>query len=106
MDAMPDAESTVELFRYLGSLGVGGTIAAILFFFYRKDVRSYTDLWKIMSEQLLDVVKESAEASRSVAVALTQNTEVVKSLHRRLDKIERTDDTPNPAAHRRGSRET
>lgn len=90
---LPNVDA-LEFVKFLGSLGVGGVIAGGLFFFYRRDVKSYTDLWKIMSEQLLLVVKESAEASRAVAVAITQNTEVVKSLHRRLDKIEREDLTP------------
>lgn len=71
-----------DLLRFLSSLGVGGAIAGLLFFFYRRDVRSYTELWKQMSEQLLHVVKENT-------AAFAQNTEVIKSLHRRLDHLER-----------------
>ena len=98
---MPE-EQLPELFRYLGSLGVGGTIAAILFFFYRKDVKSYTDLWQNMSTQLLAVVKDASDAHRAIAVALTANTEVLKSMHKRLDRIERSDDG-DPLEHRRRS---
>lgn len=71
----------LEFARFLASLGVGGVIAGLLFMFYRKDVRSYTDLWQKMSDALLLVVKENT-------AAITQNTEVVKSLHRRLDRLE------------------
>lgn len=95
-----DQNTVVEISRYMASLGVGGTIAAILFFFYRKDVRSYTDLWREATDQaraqtdmMMTIVKENT-------AAFAQNTEVVKSLHKRLDRLERENDDP---PHRRGS---
>lgn len=47
-----------EFARWLTTLGVGGVLAAFMFWFYRKDVKSYTELWKTQSEQLIVVVKE------------------------------------------------
>lgn len=77
-----------EFIRFLLQLGVGGVIAGILFFFYRKDVRQFTDLWreqaKLNSEQtaaMIAVVKENT-------IAFTQNTEIARSLHKRIDRLE------------------
>lgn len=72
----------------LATLGVGGVIAVIIFLFYRKDVRQYTELWREQAilnrqqtEMLVSVIKENT-------VALTQNTEVVRSMHRRMDRLD------------------
>ena len=70
-----------ELAQWLGTLGVGGVLAAFMFHFYRKDVRQYTDLWKGQSELLVGVVKE-------VSGNIARNTEVLQSVDRRLDKLE------------------
>lgn len=77
-----------EFIRYLAQSGAVGVIAALLFFFYRKDVRQYTELWqaqaKLNHEQttmMMAVVKENT-------AAITQNTEVIKSLHRRVDRLD------------------
>jgi len=61
-------------------LGVGGAIAGLLFYFYRKDVKLYTEQWRGQSEALLQVVKENTNA-------ITSNTEVTRAMHRRLDVI-------------------
>ena len=70
-----------ELAQWLGTLGVGGVLAAFMFHFYRKDVKQYTDLWKGQSELLVGVVKE-------VSGHIARNTEVLQSVDRRLDKLE------------------
>lgn len=75
----PDTMLSPEFLRYLASLGVGGALAGMLFFFYRRDVRSYTELWKTMSDTLLEVVRDNTKA-------ITENTEMVKSLHKRMDQ--------------------
>lgn len=71
-----------EFLKYLASLGVGGIIAGLMFMFYRRDVKFYTDQWRGQSELLMQVVKENTHS-------ITQNTEVTNALHRRLDKDER-----------------
>lgn len=68
-----------EFFKYLASLGVGGIIAGLIFAAYRKDVKSYTDLWKTMSDALITVVKENTASN-------TRLTTVVEALHRRIDE--------------------
>lgn len=69
----------LEFGQWLATLGVGGVLAGLMFMFYRKDVRAYTDLWKAQSEQMTTIVKENTQA-------LTSNTEVIRALHRRLDR--------------------
>lgn len=63
----------IELLKYLSSLGVGGILAGVLFMFYRKDVKHYTDQWKGQSEMLNKVVMDNT-------YALTQNTDAINSL--------------------------
>jgi predicted nucleic acid-binding OB-fold protein len=77
-----------EFARFLLQLGVGGILAGILFFFYRKDVRSYTELWReqstlnaAMTTAMMAVVKDNT-------AALVTNTEVLKSLHLRIDRLD------------------
>lgn len=62
----------------IGKLGIGGILAGVLFWFYRKDVKQYTDQWKGQSETVLCIVKENT-------AAITRNTVVIESLHKRLD---------------------
>lgn len=72
-------EGAEELAKIFGTLGVGGGIAGIIFWFYRKDVRSYTELWKTQSEQLFVVVKDNTASNTKLVTLL-------EALHRRLDE--------------------
>lgn len=85
---MPDPVPDPEFYRFLASLGVGGAIAAILFFFYRKDVRSYTELWREATNEARAQTVMMVEVVKENTAAFTQNTEVVRSLHKRLDRLE------------------
>jgi hypothetical protein len=67
-----------DLSKWFATLGVGGALASMMFFFYRKDVRQYTELWKAQTEMLMQVVKDNT-------TAITRNTMVVETLHKRLD---------------------
>ena len=51
-----------DFIKYLATLGVGGTLACMMFFVYRKDMRQVLDAWKGQSELLLSVVKENTAA--------------------------------------------
>lgn len=64
----------VEFTKWLATLGVGGTIAGFIFFFYRKDVRQYTELWKMATDQLMGIVKENT-ASNVKLIALIETQE-------------------------------
>ena len=43
----------------LPTLGIGGILAAFMFYFYRKDVALYTAQWKGQSDMLMQVVKDN-----------------------------------------------
>lgn len=77
-----------EFMKLLVQLGVGGAIAGMIFFFYRKDVKSYTDLWKEQAalnyRQTEAMMQLVAQNSANTAT----NTEVLKSLHKRIDKLD------------------
>jgi len=60
--------------EWLVTLGVGGILAAFMFTFYRKDVKQYTELWRVTAEQLMDVVKENT-ASNAKLIALIESQE-------------------------------
>lgn len=40
-----------EFLKWFATLGVGGLLAAFMFTFYRKDIKQYTELWKVQSER-------------------------------------------------------
>lgn len=74
--------------KFLVQLGIGGVLAGLLFGFYRKDVRAYTELWKeqaILNHAQTTAMMALVEKSTS---AIVQNTEVVKSLHKRIDRLD------------------
>jgi len=62
------------------AIGQGGFAVAfiVLFHFYRKDVKSYTDLWRSVSDALIEVVKDNTASN-------TRLTVLIDALHRRLD---------------------
>lgn len=64
-----------ETLKYLGSLGVGGVIAGIMFSVYRKDSLMWQESWKGQSQMLVQVVKE--------------NTAAITALIERLERSER-----------------
>lgn len=72
-----------EFLKWFATLGVGGVLAAFMFWFYRQDVKQYTDEWRGMSDILTTVVKENTAAQ-------TKLTTVIEALHRRLDREENT----------------
>jgi hypothetical protein len=64
----------VEFTKWLVTLGVGGALAAFMFTFYRKDIKQYTELWKLSTDVLMQVVKDNTAASVKL-VTLIENQE-------------------------------
>jgi len=71
----------IETLKWFATLGVGGVLAGMIFWFYRKDVREDREQWKGQSEMLVGVVKDNT-------AAITANTMTIQALHRRDDRIE------------------
>lgn len=63
-----------EFVKYLSTLGIGGILAGLMFMFYRKDVKQYTELWKTATDQMMIIVKENT-ASNTKLIALIENQE-------------------------------
>ena len=63
-----------EFAQWIVTLGVGGVLAGFMFVFYRKDVKLYTELWRLTAEQLTEVVKENTAANVKL-IALIENQE-------------------------------
>jgi hypothetical protein len=62
-----------EFFKWFATLGVGGILAAFMFVFYRKDVKQYTELWRVQSDQLMVVVRDNTVSiQRLVSLIETQ----------------------------------
>lgn len=74
-----------EFIKWLATLGVGGAIAGLIFFFYRKDVRSYTDLWKETASMLTTALKESTAAHVDNSATNREMISLLRAVHRRLD---------------------
>ncbi len=62
----------VEFTKWLVTLGVGGVLAGMMFIFYRKDIKQYTELWKVTAETLMLVVRENT-ASNTKLISLIEN---------------------------------
>ncbi len=53
----------VEFTKWLVTLGVGGVLAGMMFVFYRKDIKQYTELWKATADTLMFVIKENTASN-------------------------------------------
>ena len=84
---MGDAE-TAAFMQWLAQLGAGGAFAGFLFFFYRRDVANYTELWKAQAEENRKQTTEIISLVRDTTATITKNTEVLNALHRRMDRLE------------------
>lgn len=71
-----------EFTKWLVTLGVGGVLAGFMFMFYRKDVKQYTDLWKVTTDQLIEVVRDNT-ASNAKLIILIENQE--RNMMRKAD---------------------
>lgn len=67
-------EVDAKFSEFLITLGVGGVLAGFMFIFYRKDIKMYTELWKLQSEMLMNVVKENS-ASNVKLISLIESQE-------------------------------
>jgi hypothetical protein len=52
-----------EFVKWLATLGIGGVLAGFIFIFYRKDIKQYTELWRITADQLTSIIKENTASN-------------------------------------------
>lgn len=77
-----------EFAKWLATLGVGGTLAAFMFLFYRKDVKQYTELWRAQAEMSRLQTDKLIDVIEKIATVNTQLVLTVDALHRRLDEAD------------------
>lgn len=56
--------------EFLAPLGVGGILAGVIFWFYRKDANAWQESWKGQSVILVQVVKENTAAITALVTLL------------------------------------
>ncbi|KKN61521.1 hypothetical protein LCGC14_0521090 [marine sediment metagenome] len=61
-----------SLIEALGHYGPGGILAALVFFFYRKDNQLHEERWKGQSEMLMSVVKDNTAAITALTSQLNK----------------------------------
>lgn len=86
----------IPVVNFLTTLGVGGALAAFMFILYRRDIKSYTDLWKNTAEQLIGIVKENTESNVELKTLIEtklnerrEDKETIEQLRRRIEHLER-----------------
>lgn len=86
----------IPVVNFLTTLGVGGALAAFMFILYRRDIKSYTDLWKNTAEQLIGIVKENTESNVELKALIEtklnerkEDKETIEQLRRRIEHLER-----------------
>lgn len=77
--------ANAEFVQWFATLGVGGVLAAFMFWFYRKDVKQFTELWKSVTQELISVVKDNT-------VSNTKLIAVIEAMERRQAQRRATDD--------------
>jgi hypothetical protein len=78
-----------ETFKWLGSMGVGGILAGLMFLIYRKDAQQWQAAWKGQSESLLQVVKENTTAITSLVQERRDDRTDRHKAEQRTDRLER-----------------
>jgi hypothetical protein len=74
-----------EFIKWLATLGVGGAIAGLIFYFYRKDVRSALETWKETALMLTGALKDSTAAHVENTQTNREMISLLRAVHRRLD---------------------
>lgn len=84
-----------ELLQVLTPLGIGGILAAFIFWVYQRDQKTHeieqkanADKWKGQSELFAKVVTENTAAITSNTEVTRENSELTKAFHRRLDSAD------------------
>lgn len=94
-----------EFTKYLATLGVGGVLAGIMFMFYRKDVRMYTDLWKAQTELMMKVVQENTASNTKLSEQSAAQARLVEMMMSLVQRIPATQNAAVPPPHSDPARE-
>lgn len=68
----------LEIVKFLAPLGVGGILAALIFYFYRRDFILERGRADLRETRLLDVLERTAVASERLAASTDNLTAIIK----------------------------
>lgn len=85
--------------QWFATLGVGGCLAGLMFFFYRKDANEWRQAWKGQTEMLMKVVVDNTASNTAVIKAVEANTRIVDAMQQRIDRIDRGRRNSNDREH-------
>jgi hypothetical protein len=71
---------TFEILKLLSPLGVGGILAGVVFYFYRRDVLNGSKALANSRDLLMENVIKNTEAITEFRLAVKENTEILKSI--------------------------
>lgn len=71
-----------DLLKYLAPLGVGGVLAAFIFFYNRKDANAHAEAWRGQSEMLMQIVKENTASNTNLQATTAALNSVITGLQR------------------------
>ena len=83
-----------QVINFLTTLGVGGTLAAFMFLLYRRDIKQFTELWKIQSEQMIKIVIDNTNSNVKLIslieskMSTKPEVDELKELRRRTELLE------------------
>jgi hypothetical protein len=64
----------------LAEKGGGWVVLLIVLFFYRRDYQRLTASESVNTERLMTAIEKQAESEQQLAIALAENTEVIRNL--------------------------
>jgi hypothetical protein len=98
-----------EFMRFLASLGVGGALAAFIYYYQRKDAIRHAEEWKGQAQLFSQLVVNNTiamtkvvESSDASADVVKENTRAVDALRNELQDRRTKDRQDPPHQHRRG----
>ena len=67
-----------EFIKWLTTLGVGGTLAGVMFFWYRKDIIQKSTDAEFRENQLIEVIKTNASSHERLALSMQSLSDALK----------------------------
>ena len=67
-----------EFIKWLATLGVGGALAGLMFFWYRKDVLQKCNDCENREDQLIEVIKSNSASHEKLALSMQSLSDALK----------------------------
>lgn len=84
-----DITQIPDLAKFITTFGVGGGLALVIFWFYRKDSLEHTKMWQGQSDAMLRVIVDNTRAVTALQSTAASLTVTVEALRDDMDSRER-----------------